>query len=180
MFGELYKDVLERSRSLGIPHIPLEDAYVIYSTAFVALSHSDGLALDLGAGIGFSTIWIAEAAKKFNRKVIAVERDETLFRELKEVAKKAGFEAVKGDAVEFLRNLNPSSVAFAFVDVDKDLYPEVVKLLDEKLVPEGVAVFHNAFIPTPPREFLDELSKRMAYVVVPTTLGLVVATKPRA
>jgi len=179
MFGELYKEVLERSRDLGIPHIPLEDAYVLQSTAFVALSHLDGLALDLGAGIGFSTIWIAEAARKFNKKVIAVERDETLFKELKEVAKKARFEALKEDAIEFLKSLSPSSVAFAFVDIDKELYPEAVKLLDEKLVPEGVAVFHNAFIPTPPREFLDELSKRMTYTVVPTTLGLVVATKPR-
>jgi len=176
MFGEAYEDVMERSRRLGIPHVPLEDAYVLQGIAF-ASSTREGLVLDLGAGIGFSTIWVAEGAKKFGRKVIAVEKDERLFRELSEVADKWGFEAVNADAVEFLSRLEDGSVAFAFVDVDKHLYVKIAELLSRKLVPGGVAAFHNAFVPAPPKEFFDVLKNNFIYTIVPTSLGIAVAAR---
>ena len=176
-FEELYRAVMEKSKRLGIPHIPLEDAYVIEATSFSTLANVEGVALDLGAGVGFSTIWMLRAAKEFGKRLIAVERDEIYFEELKDLAKKFGFEAVKAEAKEFLKELD-ESVAFAFVDVDKGDYPEVAELLYEKLSRGGVALFHNAFFPSPPQAFFDKVKELgFRYIIVPTSLGLLLAAK---
>ncbi|ABU82117.1 O-methyltransferase [Ignicoccus hospitalis] len=176
-FEELYRYVMERSRRLGIPHIPLEDAYVLQGTSFAALANAEGVALDLGAGIGFSALWILQAAKAFGKRLIAVEREARFFEELKGLAEKAGFEAVHGDALDFLKGFE-EPVAFAFVDVDKEQYPDVLELLYEKLGKGGVMLFHNAIFPPPPQTFFEKLKElKVKYLVVPTSLGLVVAAK---
>ncbi len=175
--NDLLREVLVKSRELGIAHIPFEDAYVLTGIAFTALAEVGGPALDLGAGVGFSTLWILDAARKLGESVIAVESDEVKFKELSEVASKAGFDAVKADVIEFLKGLRDESVGFAFVDVDNSAYPKVLDELMRVLKPGGVAVFHNALYPPLPQEFLNKLS--VPYTVIPTTLGLLVAVKPR-
>jgi predicted O-methyltransferase YrrM len=59
-FIEVSKQLYERSLSLGIPAISYEDGLVLASLAFIyCAANSTMRAVDAGAGIGYSTIFLA-------------------------------------------------------------------------------------------------------------------------
>jgi len=169
------------SAEMGIPAIDERDGYALAALAFAA--PRGGLVLDLGAGVGYSTAWLALGAGAWRARVVAVEyspgRAERLARNARliEEATGARVEVVVGDALEVLRGLPGESVSLAFVDIEKHEYPEALRLLEEKLVPGGLAAFHNAYFPAPPREFFEQAS-RLEHVVLPTPVGLLVARLP--
>lgn len=176
------------SARLGIPSIQPEDALVLYGLAASSLAASGaGLVLDLGAGIGYSAAWLAAAARSVcgGCRVLAVERDPVLYSYLRRYAGEIGalsgvrVEAVEGDALEALRGLPRGSVGFAFVDIDKEQYPEAVEALAPLLAPGASMAFHNAYLPAPPQAFWEALRRTgLPHTVVPTRLGIAVATKP--
>ncbi len=176
----LLERLLEESRRLWIPAIDPEDGAALAALAFTA---PEGLVLDLGAGVGYSTAWLAIGAGARGLRVVAVEYDRARARVLEsyapaiEEATGARVEVVEGDALDFLRGLRGRVVGLAFVDVEKSEYPEALRLLAERSVPGGLAAFHNAYFPRPPDEFF-ELAARLAHMIVPTPAGLLVARFP--
>ena len=176
------------SARLGIPSIQPEDALVLHGVAAASLAASGaGLVLDLGSGIGYSTAWLAAAARGVCRgcRVLAVERDPVLYSHLRryageiEAVSGVRVEAVEGDALEALRRLPRGSVGFAFVDIDKEQYPRAAEALAPLLAPGASMAFHNAYLPAPPSGFWEALRRTgLPYTVVPTRLGIAVATKP--
>ncbi len=175
------------SYRLGIPSIDPEDGYHIYSIAFTYASTSGRRlrAADLGAGIGYSTIWMAKAledAPAGDSEVSAVEVDPWRAERLAKLVsslklfERVRIRVVRQDALEFLKELDDVSLDLVFVDVDKWEYPDVARVLEEKLRKGGIAIFHNAYVPAPPEEFFQVISRPpWTSTVIPTRLGLLVA-----
>ncbi|WP_236698186.1 O-methyltransferase [Pyrodictium occultum] len=186
---ELLERVEEESARAGIPSIEREDGSALYAVAYLYTLGRGGegvAAADLGAGIGYSTLWLAggvEAACTRGCRVVAVEADPWRSRRLREVLGEAGLErtrleAVQGDALSYLERLGPGSLDIVFVDVDKHEYARVLELLESRLRPGGVAVFHNAYFPRPPGSFFEAVERGpWRSTVVPTRLGLLVAVR---
>ena len=191
------KRVAEMSTRLGIPSIEEEDGIVIQSISYTyALRGADDfLFLDLGAGIGYSTLWLLMGAgpvceeMRKRCRVVAVERDPVLAHYARKLLGKTpmdpshvSIDVVEDDATTYLESVEDCSVDIAFVDIDKSAYAKTLRLLAYKLKPGGLALFHNAFVPKPPTSFFEEASKRpWLSIIVPTSMGILVAsrTEPR-
>jgi predicted O-methyltransferase YrrM len=184
---ELLERVRRESLELGIPSIDPMDGTVLYTVAYtvaVLRGASGVVAVDAGAGVGYSSLWIAaglaEACCRGCRLYLA-ERDPVLAEKagenLARLARGRGLEVVVhlGDAVELLEALD--TVDMVFVDVEKEAYPRTVSVIVERLSSPGAALWHNAFYPPPPGEFYARLSaaRRLSWSIVPTPAGLVVA-----
>ena len=164
------------SRKHYIPLIDREDGVALAAIAYTA---PRGLFLDLGAGVGYSTAWIAIGATGRAEKIIAVEWDPDLAPRLElhadliREATGVRVEVVNSDALEYLERHRQEleGVAMAFVDIEKWQYKKALQLLAPLMVNGGYIAFHNAFIPRPPREFFDEASK-YDNIIIPTPQGL--------
>ena len=175
------------SRRLGIPSIDGEDGLVLYTASLLTGSRLPSLvAADLGAGIGYSTAWIAaglEDGCSGSCRLYAVEVDRGLCERGRELFAGAPLERVRvewvcGDAVTFLDSLPAGSLGLAFVDVAKREYPRILETLGEKLAVGGAALFHNAYFPRPPERFY-EMMRRPPWRggVAPTPAGLAVLVR---
>lgn len=181
----ILNDILRDSEALGIPSIDPMDGAVLMAEAFKVATSGGRIFLDLGAGVGYSTAWIALGVEmgclEGNCTVKAVEIDpyraERLERNMQRLGlNKVEVKVVRDEALRLLMALEPGSVSMAFVDIEKNQYLEALNLLKTKLRPGGVALFHNAFFPEPPPEFFNAVSQApWRSSVIPTPAGLLVA-----
>lgn len=190
-FIELLYRVEDESARIGLAPIQREDGAALYAIGYLyttmhSSSERDILAVDLGAGIGFSTLWLARGIDEAcigRCRVVAVEKEEPRYHRLRMVLEEAELrnielEAVRADAMEYLMGLPDESLDIAFVDVEKGLYPLVLRALEDKLRHGGVAVFHNAYQPRPPDAFLENVRRwPWKSTTVPTRFGLLIAVK---
>ena len=177
------------SLSRGIPSIDPEDALVLYSLLYSVLrGRSGAVVVDAGAGIGYSSIWLAaamEAACTGKCRLVAIEYLESNARRLRANLSalslaRVEVEAVQGEALQVLASFPRGSLAAAFVDIEKYQYPRALRLLEDRLEPEGLAAFHNAYFPQPPTEFFEEVERGpWTATIVPTPAGLLVAWRAR-
>jgi len=185
--ARLLEAVREKSLELGIPSIDPSDGYVLYTAArIVAELHPEGLvAVDAGAGIGYSTLWIAMGlldAGCRGCRLYAVEKEPALYGGLLETLRSAAWagdvvEPVEGDALGELRR--HGRLHLVFIDVEKHQYPETVGVVAERLAPGSAALWHNAFFPPPPARFYSLLDRSgLSWGVAPTPAGMVVAWRP--
>ena len=174
-----------RDRADGTPRmqrlreVPLEVGRFL---AILAASAPDGRWVEIGTSAGYSTLWLALAARETGRCVATFEILEwkvELARETFAVAQvedvvelvhadvRAGLEGVEG-------------VSFAFLDSEKEDYLELYELVVPKLVPGGllvadnVADFHDEVQPMLDRAEADE---RVDAVVVPFLTGQLLARR---
>lgn len=174
-----------RDRADGTPRmqrlreVPLEVGRFL---AILAASAPDGRWVEIGTSAGYSTLWLALAARETGRRVTTFEILEwkvELARETFAVAQvedvvelvhadvRAGLEGVEG-------------VSFAFLDSEKEDYLELYELVVPKLVPGGllvadnVADFHDEVQPMLDRAEADE---RVDAVVVPFLTGQLLARR---
>ena len=173
----LLKTLEEDSKRHYVPLIDKEDGASLATLAFVA---PKGVYLDLGAGIGYSTLWLAIGGSGRAEKIIAVEWDPDLAPRLDIYAKKiqgitgVDTEVVEADAIEFLENQDSNvKYSLAFVDIEKHQYQKALKLLSNRIIKGGFIAFHNAFFPRPPKEFFDEAGK-YDNRIIPTPQGLLI------
>ncbi|MCS7107348.1 MAG: class I SAM-dependent methyltransferase [Acidilobaceae archaeon] len=178
--------LLEESRSLGIPPISMEDGFVLMAEAFSVSSMGGKVFLDAGAGVGYSTLWImgGMAGVCEGCKVIAIEHDRQRYERLKvnlsRVARELALEAevvpLHGDALHHAERIE--FLDYAFVDIEKPDYPKMLSILQNKLRPGGVALFHNALQPRPPDEFFSLASREpWKSKVIPTEAGIMLLRK---
>ncbi len=142
--------------------------------------------LDLGAGIGYSTLWMAFAMEyscKSECILVAVERYRDRALVLRGNLESQGFsrvriEVVEVDALEYLESLPAGSVDVAFVDISKSSYSRALAMLEDIVKPGGVVLVHNAYYPSMPPGLFERLEKGpWKYTVAPTPQGLVIATR---
>ncbi len=147
------------SESLSVPRIRADDGPALYAIVLMqCLSSSrqgEFFAVDAGAGVGYSTLWIVRALEEqgCNGRVVAVEHNLERFEALKKVlsevnkvARKVFAEAFLGDALEYVKSLPSESADLLFVDVEKSLYPIVLRASMDKVKAGGTILFHNAYM----------------------------------
>lgn len=106
--------------------------------------------LELGTSNGYSTLWLAEAARATGGKVITMEQRPHKQDYARAALTKAGLadrvEFLSGDALELLKTLD-GPLDFVLVDLWKDLYVPCLDLFYPKLAPGALIAADNMIIP---------------------------------
>jgi len=99
--------------------------------------------LEVGMSNGYSTIWLASAAKEYGGDVTAIEANPERIKLAKENFKKAGFDNIrilKGKALDVLKELD-EEFDFVFLDASKEEYLDYIKCI--MLAKGAVIAAHN-------------------------------------
>ncbi len=111
--------------------------------------------LELGTSYGYSTVWLAEAARATGGKLITLDKAAYKHEYARAMLAKAGLTAHVdfrlGDARETLASL-AGPFDFVLVDLWKDLYIEVFDLFYPKLSPGAFIAADNMLLPENYRE----------------------------
>jgi predicted O-methyltransferase YrrM len=174
-----------RDRTDGTPHskrlrqIPHEVGKFI---ALLAASSPAGPIIEIGTSAGYSTLWLALAARATARKVTTFEVDPGKVELAHATFAAAGvtdlIDLVHGDALTHLSQYN--GISFCFLDAEKDLYDPCYELAVRRMVPGGILVADNAIShqaelrPMLDRALSDE---RVDAVLVPIGTGDLVCRK---
>jgi predicted O-methyltransferase YrrM len=106
--------------------------------------------LELGTSFGYSTIWLAEAARAVGGRVTTMEIAPHKAEHARATAERAGLAEVIdfriGDAVTLLAEL-PAGIDFVLVDLWKDLYLPCLEAFHGKLNPGAIVVSDNMLRP---------------------------------
>jgi predicted O-methyltransferase YrrM len=109
-----------------------------------------GTILEIGTSYGYSTVWLAEAARATGGKVITLELQSYKQDFAREQLRKAGLaefvEFRSGDAKDLLALLN-TPIDFVLLDLWKDLYIPCFDLFYPKLAPGALVVADNMLYP---------------------------------
>jgi predicted O-methyltransferase YrrM len=99
--------------------------------------------LEIGAGRGYSTIWLAAGVRYFGGRVLSLERDQSSIADWQRNIADAGIEDVaeliEGDALETLLTID-DVFDVVFLDAANKLYEELFHLAREKLQPGALVI----------------------------------------
>ena len=113
--------------------------------ALLAASAPAGAWIEVGASAGYSTLWMALAARAVGQRIVTYEVLEEKQRLARETFRLAGVEdvvqLVAGDAREYLRQAPP--IGFCFLDAEKDIYEACYELVVPRLAAGGLLVADN-------------------------------------
>jgi len=116
----------------------------------LALGSKAQTLLEIGASYGYSTIWLADAARATGGKVHSLELSEKKVSYAREQLRSVGLDSYVqfhvGDALEILRQL-PGPFDLVLVDLWKDLYKPCFELLHPKLAPGAFVAGDNMTFP---------------------------------
>ena len=102
--------------------------------------------VEVGTSGGYSTIWLATAARSVGASVITLEIDpakvQTATVNLRDAALEGVVTLVQGDAFVFLRE-RKEAIDFVFLDAEKEDYLEFLDLIVPLLAPGGLLVADN-------------------------------------
>ena len=120
--------------------------------------------LEVGASYGYSTIWLAEAARAVGGRVISLElrpaKTEYARAQLTQARLEDFVEFRVGDALASLAQL-PGPFDFALIDLWKDRYVPVFEQLYPKLAPGAVIVADNMLQPVSARAHAHAYRERV-------------------
>lgn len=181
-----YLEALDaRDRKDGTPRlqrlrqIPPETGKFI---ALVAAGAPAGVWIEIGASAGYSTLWLALAARQVGRKVVTFEilpAKVALAAETFRLAEVTDVvELVAGDARQYLDRYQ--AVAFCFLDAEKDVYSECYDQLVPRLTSGGWLVADNVIshqAELQPLVTRAESDSRVDALVVPLGNGELVCRK---
>jgi predicted O-methyltransferase YrrM len=106
--------------------------------------------LELGSSYGYSTVWLAAAARTTGGKVTSLELKDYKIEHARQALTRAGLssrvEFHAGDCLDTLRNL-PGPFDFVLLDVWKDLYLPCFELVHPMLAPGGLIIADNMLLP---------------------------------
>ena len=115
--------------------------------------------LEIGTSYGYSTVWLAEAARATQGRVITLELHGNKQQYARERLTQAGLEKFVdfrlGDAKESLAKLG-TSVDFVLLDLWKDLYIPCFDLFYPKLSPGALVVADNMLFPETARPHAEK------------------------
>jgi predicted O-methyltransferase YrrM len=107
--------------------------------------------LEIGTSIGFSTTSMALTAREYGGTITTIEFDRTAAEQAKSNFVRSGVDDIIqimfGDACQFVPGFSNDSFDFIFQDVDKRLYPSLLKDCIRILKPGGVFVADDALFP---------------------------------
>lgn len=137
--------------------------------------------LELGTSYGYSTIWLADAAREAGGRVVTMELSEKKSAYAREMATKAGLadfiDFRVGDAVTMIDELS-QGIDFVLVDLWKDLYVPCLERFYPKLAPGAIVVSDNMIEPASAREEVMRYQQairtkpKITSILVPVGSGL--------
>jgi predicted O-methyltransferase YrrM len=120
--------------------------------------------LEVGSSYGYSTTWLAEAARAIDGKVTSLEHRAAKTEHARTQLARAGLESFVefrvGDALASLRELS-GPFDFVLIDLWKDLYVPVFELLHPKLAPGAILVADNMLYPESARAHANAYRERV-------------------
>jgi predicted O-methyltransferase YrrM len=144
MLDERVRAVLERleadePRPPGVPVAPATGRFLFS----VVAPQWDCEVLEMGAGRGYSTIWLAAGVRHFGGRVLSLERDHECIADWRQNIMEAGLEEtvelVEGDALEALPTID-DVFDVVFLDAANKAYEELFELAREKLEPGALVI----------------------------------------
>ena len=114
--------------------------------ALLAAGAPPGAWIEIGTSAGYSTLWLALAARAAGQRITTFEVLEEKLALARETFALAGVEdvveLVAGDARQSLPAY--AGVSFCFIDADKEIYADCYEAVVPNLVPGGLLVADNA------------------------------------
>jgi predicted O-methyltransferase YrrM len=133
--------------------------------------------LEVGSSYGYSTVWLAEAARAIDGKVISLElraaKTEYARAQLARAELERFVEFRVGDALASLAQL-PGPFDFVLLDLWKDLYVPVFEQLYAKLAPGAIVVADNMLQPEGTRPHAQAYLERVRHTPEMTSVLLAV------
>jgi len=179
------KELGLRQRAEGVPRlrrlreVPEEVGRFL---AILAAGAPEGRWVEIGTSAGYSTLWLALAAREAGRRVTTFEILEWKVRLARETFALAQVEdvveLVHADVRDGLAGVD--GISFAFLDSEKEDYAELYELVVPKLVSGGLLVADNVSdFPDEVRPMLDRAlaDERVDAVVVPFLTGQLLARR---
>jgi predicted O-methyltransferase YrrM len=174
----------ERERATGVP--PSKRSLAVGPESgrllFALVAPNAGCeVLEIGASRGYSTIWLAAAARILGGRVVSLEIDPAKVDAWRKNIADAGLEEwaelVEGDATETLRELE-DGFDVVFLDAWKDDYETFFALARTKLDPGGIVIADNVTTNAAVREYAAarQADPTLVSVTVPIGHGLEVTT----
>ncbi len=137
--------------------------------------------LELGTSYGYSSIWLAEAARASGGRVVTMELSEKKSAYARDMSKKAGLadfvDFRVGDAVKMIANL-PHGIDFVLVDLWKNLYVPCLEAFYPKLNAGAIIVSDNMIEPASEHEAVMRYQQairskaKISSILVPVGAGL--------
>lgn len=150
--------------------------------ALLAANVPAGDWIEIGASAGYSTLWLALAARPLGRKITTFEVLEEKVKLARETYRVAGVEEVvtlvPGNACDHLSRFD--EIAFCFLDAEKEIYAACYEAVIPKLVPGGLLVADNAInhqATLQPMLDRAQQDKRVDALIVPIGKGELVCRK---
>jgi predicted O-methyltransferase YrrM len=135
----------EEPRPPGVPVAPSTGRFLFSLVA----PQADCEVLEIGAGRGYSTIWLAAGVRHLGGRVLSLERDETCIADWRRNVADAGLEEtallVEGDARETLREID-DVFDVVFLDTADMFYEELFGLAREKLEQGALVVADDVIL----------------------------------
>jgi predicted O-methyltransferase YrrM len=111
--------------------------------------------VEIGASYGYSTIWLADAARETGGTVHSLELSEKKVEHARGQLRRAGLDQYVqfhvGNAIETLAAL-PGPFDFVLLDLWKDLYVPCFELFHPKLAPNAFVAADNMIFPPNPKD----------------------------
>jgi predicted O-methyltransferase YrrM len=129
----------EEPRPPGVPVAPATGRFLFSLVA----PQADCEVLEIGAGRGYSTIWLAAGARHLGGRVLCLEREESCIADWRRNVADAGLEEtallVEGDARETLAGID-DEFDVVFLDAANRFYEELFVLARERLEPGALVI----------------------------------------
>lgn len=174
-----------RDRADGTPRpqrlrqIPPETGQFL---ALLAASTPAGQMLEIGTSAGYSSMWLSLACEATGRTLRTFELLPAKIELARATFKAAQVEhlitLVEGDVLDHLPQT--ASIAFCFLDTEKELYAPCYEIVIPKLVPGGLLIADNAINHRETLQpFLDRAlaDPRVDALIVPIGKGVLVCRK---
>ncbi len=150
--------------------------------ALLAASAPEGEIIEIGTSAGYSTLWLALAARQAGRQITTFEVLPAKVQLASETLQAAEVEdvvhLVQGDARQFLDQ--DRQIGFCFLDAEKEIYEDCYELIVPNLVPGGILVADNSISH---RDHLQQMLDRVVHdervdaIIVPIGTGELVCRK---
>jgi len=164
----------------GYFNIPASTGKFFYNLILISKAKN---ILEIGTSNGYSTIWLAEAAKQINGRVTTIDPSDYKIKMAKENFKRAKLiniiKIIQGDAIKEIPKLK-EKFDFMFIDAIKKDYINYLKLAEKNLEIGSIIVADNAIMfKDKMKDYLNyvEINKKYSSVLVPIGSGVEFSVK---
>jgi predicted O-methyltransferase YrrM len=142
--------------------------------------------LEVGTSYGYSTLWLAEAARATGGKVLTLDLSAEKQRHAQSMLQKAGLAAYAefrcGDAIVLIKELT-DTVDFVLIDLWKDVYIPCFDAVRSRLSPAALVVADNMIYPPDNQESAQAYrahvrKQSMDSVLLPVGHGIEISRSP--